>query len=172
MPSPKPSLRTPADEGDQSQRRDAARPRDPARSRRAHQQLILILSVAVLGAAALLRVEGGQRVVVPGVEVALPEVCTSQRLLGISCPGCGLTRSFISLADGDLGRAWQYNPAGVLLFGFVVAQIPFRSFQIGRLATGREPVRLEPLATWILIAIAGGLFAQWIVRQFTQGEIT
>jgi hypothetical protein len=59
-------------------------------------------------------------------EHPLPHVCMSRSLLGVSCPGCGLTRSFILLAEGDWSGACGMNRVGWLFFLAVVAQIPYR----------------------------------------------
>lgn len=50
--------------------------------------------------------------------------CPAQSLLGISCPGCGMTRAVVALLSGHWGRAMQLHPlapgflAGSLLVGF------------------------------------------------------
>ena len=66
----------------------------------------------------------------------LPELCFLRRYTGLACPGCGLTRSFISLARGELAHAWAFNPAGVLWFVACAVQVPYRSVQLWRLARG------------------------------------
>jgi len=43
-------------------------------------------------------------------------MCLSHELLGIDCPFCGMTRSFVALAHGDLGASLRLHPAGPLLF--------------------------------------------------------
>ena len=46
--------------------------------------------------------------------------CPSQRLFGISCPGCGLTRAWLSFFQGDWRSAAEYHlfflPVPVFLF--------------------------------------------------------
>jgi hypothetical protein len=44
------------------------------------------------------------------------ELCWSRILLARDCPGCGLTRSFVAIAGGNLGRSLACNPTGPLLF--------------------------------------------------------
>ena len=135
-----------------------------------HQQLILFGSLVVLLAAATLQIQGEEQVTIPAVGVTLPPTCTARRFLGIDCPGCGLTRCFISIAHGDLGRAWKFNPAGILLFGFVAAQIPYRAMQMWRISNGRNPLRFNRLTVWLLYVIAGGLFVQWLIRHLIAGS--
>lgn len=48
------------------------------------------------------------------------DLCWSRILLGRACPGCGLTRSFVALAGGDLGRAAACNPTGPVLFAAIL----------------------------------------------------
>lgn len=43
-------------------------------------------------------------------------MCAMRDVLGLPCPGCGLTRSFIHLAHGDPAGAAVMNPFGLLLF--------------------------------------------------------
>lgn len=127
---------------------------------------MLAAAVAVLAAACILSNDGDSRVALFGM--ALPEICWSRRWLGWECPGCGLTRSFVALAHGDVARAWQFKPVGVLLFAFVVAQVPYRLVQLWRGAQGREELQLRGMqfVPW-LIAVAFGLNCVWWVwKQF------
>jgi hypothetical protein len=71
---------------------------------------------ALLGTAALLRVQGSS-VVLPGGH-ALPSLCWWRDVFG-PCPFCGLTRSFVALFDGDLASGFGWNPAGPLLLVFL-----------------------------------------------------
>ena len=42
--------------------------------------------------------------------------CGFKRITGLPCPACGLTRSLICVAHGDIGEAIILNPVGLLLF--------------------------------------------------------
>ena len=61
---------------------------------------------------------------------ALPELCLARSWLGISCFGCGLTRSWIAMAHGQLLESWNYHPVGGLLFVAAACQIPYRSWKL------------------------------------------
>jgi hypothetical protein len=52
----------------------------------------------------------------------IPGLCIFRGLLGIDCPGCGLTRSWVALAHGDLGASLSYHLLGPALFAFVLLQ--------------------------------------------------
>jgi hypothetical protein len=43
-----------------------------------------------------------------GIDVRLP--CLIEAILGVECPGCGLSRAFQALLHGDLAGAWAHNP--------------------------------------------------------------
>ena len=132
-------------------------------SRRAHHRTSLILATLVLAASLTLSVRGERQVVVPVVNWALPGVCYWKQLWDLDCPGCGMTRCFISAAHGDLPRAWQFNSAGLLLFGGLLFQFPYRAVQLRRLAHGREEMRLgSPVViAWVLFA---AIIGQWLIR--------
>lgn len=67
---------------------------------------------------------GGGRVVVGGVDWELPVSCAVRTVWGWSCPGCGLTRSFVLAADGNWRAAFGQHAAGTLLFAWLLLQIP------------------------------------------------
>jgi len=127
------------------------------------QWLFLGLALAVLLASLLLQVDHEGHVVLPLLRVTVPASCSFRRLAGHDCPGCGLTRSFISLAHGQWRQAWQYNPAGPLWFGLLLAQLPYRGLQIRRLQRGQSVVAwpVGNLAVWIGVAV---LLGQWVWR--------
>lgn len=44
------------------------------------------------------------------VAVGLPTLCPFRICTGQACPGCGLSRSLLSLAKGDFALSWKYHP--------------------------------------------------------------
>lgn len=139
-------------------------PRTSAANDASFQGLILLLATGTLILAACLRIEQGSAVLLPGLSRALPEICTSKRLFGWSCPGCGLTRSFISLAHGEWLAAWQYNPAGPLFFALFAVQIPYRLGQLRRLRLGKPGWELGPWSHLPLLCCFVVMVGQWLVR--------
>ncbi len=61
----------------------------------------------------------GMVAAIAGVTVAasLPALCPFRICTGQACPGCGLSRSVVSLVKGDLAESWRYHP---LLIPFMV----------------------------------------------------
>ena len=131
----------------------------PARPDPMYHAAILALACGVLVLAAVLSVRKSTEVLLPVFGVPLPELCMSKRYLGFDCPGCGLTRCFISLARGDLAAAWGYNPAGLWLFGMLAAQIPFPA-RLGRpdeFAALVEHIIVNPMLNGEVIRLDGAL---------------
>jgi hypothetical protein len=128
---------------------------------------LLVLCAVVLLLAWVLGVRGGTSVVLPGIGLAIPDLCMTRRLLGIDCPGCGMTRCFISLAHGDLASAWTFNPAGFWLFAMMAFQLPYRTLQLWRIRLGKPELALHRVATWSLAVFSALLVAQWAGRFLT-----
>ena len=129
--------------------------------------VFLGMSIVVMVASLVLTVRDQVQVIVPLIDKPLPGTCTFRRLTGLDCPGCGLTRSFISLAHGQWRAAWGYNPAGVFFFAIVVFQIPYRVTQIVRIRRGIAEHRWASVDNWILIGLAALLLVQWIIGLLT-----
>jgi len=76
------------------------------------------LVAAQLGASAWL-VPAGDQVMLPGGS-SIGGLCWFRAVFRIDCPFCGMTRSFVALAHGDVAAAFQFHPAGPLLFAAMV----------------------------------------------------
>lgn len=124
-------------------------------------------SAAVLLASLVLQIGPERTVVVPVINRALPETCAMYSRLGIDCPGCGLTRSFIHLSHGNVSAAWQLNAVGVFLYGFIILQLVLAVLHL--LASLQVTTISRSLAFWtainerVLIALAVALFGQWLI---------
>ena len=134
-----------------------------------YHRVILGLCVSVLALSLLMSVRERTQVLIPGLGVPLPELCHMRRYVGVDCPGCGLTRSFISLAHGRVMDAWRYNPGAFLLFPLMLIQIPLRSAQLWRLRNGRPEGQMGWGGRGAVLAVVSVLLAQWVVRQLGVG---
>lgn len=134
-----------------------------------YHAVVLAICTGIIGLAFVLSVRGQAQVLVPVLGTPLPELCMMKRMSGWGCPGCGMTRCFISLAHGDVRAALHYNPAGLLLFAVMAFQIPYRLTQLVRLRLGRSELRI---GFWpqVLFAILGiVMVGQWALRHFGIG---
>ena len=111
----------------------------------------------------LMRSPGEKAVYVPVLNRPLPEICFSRRVLNVDCPGCGMTRCFINLSHGDFARAWDFNPAGVLLYGLIAFQIPFQSLQLWQIYHGRRTLRV-PHWEIVFYLLAAVMIARWATK--------
>jgi hypothetical protein len=42
----------------------------------------------------------------------IPHICLMQNIVGIACPGCGVSHSLIGILQLNPSMAWKSNPAG------------------------------------------------------------
>jgi hypothetical protein len=115
---------------------------DQDRLRRRHREMLVVTCLIIL-LAFLLEVRPDQRVHLAGLPgLPLPPSCASREWFGMPCPGCGLTRSFIHLAQGDWSASLRDHRLGWLLGAAVLIQLPYRLVAL----RGRRP---EPLGSWL-----------------------
>jgi hypothetical protein len=129
---------------------------------RVYHWCVLLISVAVLAAAFAFSFHDTDSLQLPGTTVALPSTCPSRLALGFECPGCGLTRSFVALANGDFRQSLYFNRIGWLVALAVVAQIPYRAFALWEL---RRVVRDRPWLMWIGYLLVAMLVINWLLKR-------
>ncbi len=78
--------------------------------------------------------------------------CVWRRLLGIQCPGCGMTRAVISLLRGDIVGAMGYN--------FMVVSLPVMLVYI--MCDGRI-LKSKAADYAVLWCIAAGFAVRWVL---------
>jgi Protein of unknown function (DUF2752) len=112
--------------------------------------ILLALSSATLVASRALSAEG------PGLTL-----CLFRELTHVACPSCGLTRSFIAMAHGQLTRAAALHPLGPGLFlcGVVAALLAALE-----LVTGRGLTRGLARCAWapFVAQVAAQLASHWL----------
>jgi len=107
--------------------------------------------VSALGAAAFL---AGTAVIAlndPTKATFFP-VCPLLSLTGFACPGCGLTRGFHALFNGDIPNALDFNlllPIWLVLFGWIFVSLVLTALR-GR---GLQMPVLSGKAVWLTAGI-------------------
>jgi hypothetical protein len=94
-------------------------------------------------------------------------VCPTALVLGVPCPGCGLTRATLALLHGELRAAVGFHPLAPLL-------VPLLAFVFGKglvdYVRGTPPATPERAwwarrgAVWLASALLGLLIAVWLAR--------
>jgi len=123
----------------------------------------LVVAVGVLLMAATATVHDGRFVVLPWLDFTLPDLCWWRRLLQIECPGCGLTRSLVCAVHGRWKLAVGFHPGGIVVLAGLVGQLPYRSLQLARIASGRPSLggRWLRVTGWgLMLAVLAG----WLAR--------
>ena len=101
-------------------------------------------------------------------ENAYPVQCVHEKVSGLSCPSCGLSRSFSAMVRFDFEKASEFNTYGPRVFLFFVLQLVLRVSNILVLAT--RPVYLRKLALFdIAVSVITFLLAFW---QFVEYNIS
>jgi hypothetical protein len=130
-----------------------------------HRQVLAIACAVSVLAFALQELPDG-RVAIRGFpSIPLPQTCGSRTWLGITCPGCGLTRSIIHLAEGDWKASWSSHRLGSLMAVVIALQIPYRLVALR--CTSRELIapRWQSIFGYALIAL---LVGNWLVDLFVR----
>jgi hypothetical protein len=135
-------------------------------SRRSHAEY-LVLYVVVIVLSFVLE-SSGERVLcpLPGGARALPPLCPLKAWSGMECPGCGLTRSFVALAHGELGQSLAQHRLGWALFLACAYHVFYRAWMVAR-GGGDPPPRLGTFHTWVARALIAGLVVNWVLKIFS-----
>jgi hypothetical protein len=145
----------------QLKRVDVPRHEIVVRQLRERHWATLAAALAIIAASFLLRLHNSERIAIKWLNVDLPPLCGSRAIFDIACPGCGLTRSFVSLAAGDVHASLQFHRLGWLLAAAVVGQIPYRIFVLRELRFGIVQ-RVWPI--WFGGTLTAALIVNWLVN--------
>ena len=138
-------------------------PRDPI-----GDWILLGVSALVVALSFVMSTQGQTQVLFPGTNQPLPETCHFRRWTGRDCPGCGMTRAFISIAHGDWRAAWRFNPASWYFYPLVFSQLPFRAWQLWRYRRGLPPIFTSSWGLAPAIVLMVVVLGQWLVRHLME----
>ena len=128
-----------------------------------YHTFMLVLSVLVVLASVVMKVKGTETVTLPWSSLPLGPSCYSRIVFGVDCPGCGLTRSFISMGHFDILAAFRFNAAGPLAYLFTCSHVFWQSYQIYRMRCGKSPYFSNWLMLWP-VAVLCSLLLQWFFK--------
>jgi hypothetical protein len=91
----------------------------------------------------------------------LPPLCMTQELVGVDCPGCGLTRAFVLIAHGRLRKSLEYHRLGIMLYAYFLF---LAAFNASALLAPRHPFTyrlhiVQLRLPWLILAL---LVLNWI----------
>ncbi len=87
--------------------------------------------------------------------------CPQAIILGIACPGCGLTRAGLLLFTGHFADAWNLNPTIYVWVGFLLYCIIMR-YILGRKIVYALPLAI-PVGILTIFRYIWGLFHGYLV---------
>ncbi len=123
---------------------------------------VLAFASAVLVLAFILQVRPDGRVSLRKLaRIPLPQTCFSRTWLGLKCPGCGLTRSIIHLAEGDWRASWRDHRLGGLVAALIALQLPYRLLALRRPDRALIRPRWQAVLGYALIAL---LLGNWLLE--------
>jgi uncharacterized protein DUF2752 len=103
--------------------------------------------------------------------VTLPAIplCAFKLWTGRPCPGCGMTRSIVHLAEGDVAGSFRLHPLGIV---FAACGLLLAAGATVGAVRGEDPVwrwlqRRGGVAVFVLV---GALLAVWVLRTFVVPE--
>lgn len=126
---------------------------------KAYHLILLLACTAVLAASFVLR---------PDEEGLLlfgyrwPFYCWLHETLGIRCVLCGMSRSFCSLAHGDLGASLGFHPLGPFLFSFFCLQILYRLYALAIQPRGIDS-RLVKAHFGLVVLLCAAMAGHWLL---------
>jgi hypothetical protein len=94
-------------------------------------------------------------------------ICPLAAVLGLPCPGCGLTRATLALCHGDLRRALQLHPLVPLIapiFIWAVCSAAWGYVRGPQPSTNRTPWLASRLATVLAFGLLAVTLGVWGAR--------
>ena len=128
--------------------------------------VVLVLCLGTLGLAAFLQPTGSK---IAGLSLSgftLPPICPMSTFSGFPCPGCGLTRSWVALLQGNWMESLEFHRVGWLFACFALLQAlrhgSWLLFKNARSLIGRwgKPLDLS------LIPLSALLLLNWFSLMF------
>ena len=111
---------------------------------------ILIISLFILFNHTLLRVMN-----------AVPHFCLFDKILGIQCPVCGMTRAFCELSQSNIKEAIQLNLSSLFVASFFIFQIPLRICSLCKPQMQKNISKISKVFSYFVIIV---IVANWLIN--------
>jgi hypothetical protein len=126
--------------------------------------IMLTGSVIIMLLSFVMKTNDSNQVFLPGLSMAMPQSCVTKMYWGFDCPGCGMTRAFIRISEGQFTKARQLNAASFVVYLFVAVQIPWHAMQLLRIGRG-----VGVVDSWWTIVPALGVIVTLVVCWIWKG---
>ena len=136
------------------------------------QWLLLLFSATIIILSCLLSPGNKQdddRLTIFGFKT--PIFCLHRLIYNKPCAGCGITRSFVSFAHGDIETSYKYHKLGIPFFLLFLMQIPIRLHLLRTGVSGYTPLIKKMI--WVpgaLCIIA--LILHWLIFLLSSPSLT
>jgi len=91
-----------------------------------------------------------------------PFYCWLHETLGVNCALCGMSRSFCSLAHGNLGASLGFHPLGPFLFAILCIEVTYRLYAVAILPRAID-CRLSRVHTGVVVFLCVAIMCNWLV---------
>ncbi len=88
--------------------------------------VILIICSGILAAALIITPTKNESSYLKIGSIPLPDTCIFHNLTGLPCPGCGLSRSIVAAAHGEIINSFSHHLLGLLTLVYILLQFIFR----------------------------------------------
>ena len=90
--------------------------------------------------------------------------CGFVEATGLACPSCGMTRSWVWLARGDVLKALSYNAAGAMLLLSLVGMGLLGAVRLLTRSPKRWALPFRWISAGVVMWLLGPYLALWLVR--------
>jgi len=126
--------------------------------------LVLVVCVAMLSLAFIITpvAPGRPKLSVKGA--TLPPLCMLKSTTGRDCPGCGMTRSWVAAAHGDMISSLNYHRLGWLFMLYTALQVVRQSLWLALPGLRQRLAAPGRILDRTLFVFAGLLMLNWLLK--------
>ena len=93
----------------------------------------------------------------------LPHFCLFDKLIGVECPFCGMTRAFCEISNTNFINAYRLNVASFFVISFFICQIPLRVFSFFK---NEYIIRINLISKYFSNIVFAIVLANWVLNLF------